>query len=70
MSNPADPTLSRRRMLARLSLGAGAGYVAPSLFGLSETRAQGLGNVSRPSQPSRPSRVRTPRNSRPSRPSR
>ncbi|MGK7868786.1 hypothetical protein [Falsiroseomonas sp. E2-1-a20] len=70
MSNPANPASSRRRMLARLGLAAGAGYVAPTLFGLSEVRAQHLANVSRPSAPSRPSRVRGPRASRPSRPSR
>ncbi|MGG5886288.1 hypothetical protein ACLF3G_04045 [Falsiroseomonas sp. HC035] len=70
MSNPANSASSRRLMLARLGLAAGAGYVAPTLFGLSETRAQNLANVSRPSVPSRPSRVRGPRASRPSRPSR
>ena len=67
MQNPTNAALSRRRMLARLGLAAGAGYVAPTVIGLAEARAEYTGNQSRPS---RPSRVRRPGNSRPSRPSR
>lgn len=70
MPDHADPLLSRRQMLARLGLAAGAGYAAPTLIGLGESHAQG--NNSRPSRPSRssrPSRVRRPGGSRASRPS-
>jgi hypothetical protein len=56
---------TRRRLLARLGLAAGAAYAAPSLIGMDTARASGPSRRqgSRPSRPSAPSRP-----SRPSRP--
>jgi len=34
-----DTTLSRRKALARLGLGAGTAYIAPALFGLNKAAA-------------------------------
>ena len=62
MTRDDTPNLSRRRLLARLGLAAGAAYVAPTLLHLTPASASGK---SRPSY-SRPSYSR-PSFSRPSR---
>ena len=59
----SKPDLSRRRLLARLGLAAGAAYVAPTLLQLTPAHASGF---SRGSGYSRPSYSR-PSFSRPSR---
>lgn len=65
MTDKTDtPDLSRRRLLTRLGLAAGAAYVAPVFMQLDAAEA-----ATRPSKPSKPSRPRR-RPSRPSRPSR
>ena len=55
--------LSRRKLLARAGLAAGAVYVAPVMIGFGAASASGISRASRPSRPSRASRP-----SRPSRP--
>ncbi|MCU0814902.1 MAG: hypothetical protein MUF74_00015 [Cypionkella sp.] len=72
-------TVSRRQLLARLGLAAGAAYVAPTMLGMNAARASGAsrGGNSGPSgggnrgggasRNSGPSRSRSSRNSGPSR---
>ncbi|MFE3839599.1 hypothetical protein [Pseudogemmobacter sonorensis] len=81
MSNSASDMISRRRMLVRLGLAAGAAYAVPTLAGFDAARASGnsggnsggnsRGGNSGPSRSSGPSRNSAPsRNSRPGRNSR
>lgn len=72
MTNAKPETISRRALLMRATLAAGAAYVAPTLVGLDVARASGASGggsapsvASAPSAPSRPSSNR----SAPSRPS-
>jgi len=67
----SKPDLSRRRLLARLGLAAGAAYVAPTLLQLTPAHASGFSRGSGYSRPSysrpsfsRPSRGRFSRPSR------
>lgn len=63
-----EEKLSRRKLLARIGLAAGAVYVAPAMIGLGAASASGVSRVSRASRPSRGSRPSRP--SGPSRPGR
>lgn len=65
-----DPktTPSRRAVLARLGLAAGAAYMAPVMLSMSTAQASSGSAPSRASRPSAPSRASRP--SAPSRPSR
>lgn len=61
-----DGLLSRRQLLTRIGLAAGAAYVAPAMIQMesaaAEARTSGGGRVTRPTRPTRPSRpARTPR---------
>ena len=60
--NTQEPTLSRRRLLARLGLAAGLAYVAPTMLELTPAHASGASRGSRPSRASRPSRPSRPGN--------
>jgi hypothetical protein len=65
------PGMSRRKLLMRLGLAAGAVYAAPVMLQLNPAKASGVSRGSRPSRPSRASRPSRPsRASRPSGPSR
>jgi hypothetical protein len=54
MSQDDTPNLTRRRLLTRLGLAAGAAYVAPTMLHLTPASASGRSGYSRPSY-SRPS---------------
>ncbi|MFA7432129.1 MAG: hypothetical protein WCZ72_00300 [Gemmobacter sp.] len=64
----SEEKLSRRKLLARLGVAAGAAYVAPAMIGFGAASASGVSRFSRASRPSRGSRPSRP--SGPSRPSR
>lgn len=79
--NNDTPQISRRGLLAKIGLAAGAAYVVPALIGVdtAEAAPRRRRRVSRPSRPSRPRRRAPQRRapvqrrrkiSRPSRPSR
>jgi hypothetical protein len=65
MTKETETSISRRKLLARIGLAAGAVYIAPSVTSL------GMAHASAPSAPSRQSRPsRQTRPTRPTRPSR
>lgn len=75
MSDTNDtPKLSRRQLLTRVTLAAGAAYVAPVLMQMETTAAEARTSggrppkATRPTRPTRPSRPPAP--TRPTRPSR
>lgn len=75
MNNDDTPNLSRRALLRRIGLAAGAVYVAPVMLHIGAAQASTVSRASRPTtrrqQQSRPSRPTTRRQqSRPSRPAR
>jgi hypothetical protein len=58
-----EPTPSRRKVLAKLGLAAGAAYMAPVMLSLSQAHASGYSGASAASAPSRssgPSRASGP----------
>lgn len=63
--------ISRRALLTRLGLAAGAAYVAPGLIGFDAAHADDISKPSgrdkkKPSRPSKPSRPKRGKHSRPS----
>lgn len=63
MTKHDKPDLSRRRLLTRLGLAAGAAYVAPTMLQMTPAKASGRSGYSRPSY-SRPSFSRPSRRDR------
>jgi len=58
MTKTSDMTpLSRRKLLAKIGLGAGVAYVAPVMLHMSPARASGVSAASAPSRNSAPSPV-------------
>jgi len=69
MSDHENPAPSRRKVLAKLGLAAGAAYMAPVMLSLSQAHASGYSGASGASRASAPSRWSGPsRSSGPSRP--
>ena len=69
MSDHENPAPSRRKVLAKLGLAAGAAYMVPVMLSLSQAHASGYSGASGASRASAPSRWSGPsRSSGPSRP--